>query len=294
MTLREFSDVWKRKRGYQLVGAKENGYRLGTICDFVLPASRGIKLGDEKVAEVTASDVEAFRHSRASQGLSVLTTNHDLKLLRKMFAWGVRDGLVTTTPFRTATGDATIKLGKEPSRSRRLEGEEQEKELLKVALGTDPLLHAVIVAMLETCCRPGEILTLRWKDVDLLRREIRIRGANAKDREDRMVPITARLAAILEIRRNDAGGQPHGPEAFVFGDGLGRSRRSLRDSWERTRMIVGLRDFHLADLRHESVGRGRRGNTCRQQDARPQQSQDDGHLYQCQRTPTSQRGSSDR
>jgi integrase len=45
-----------------------------------------------------------------------------------------------------------------------------------------PRLRAVIVAMLETACRPGEILSLQWKDVSLERSEIIITAEKAKTR----------------------------------------------------------------------------------------------------------------
>lgn len=34
---------------------------------------------------VTTDDIEAFRDARKAEGLSPVTVNHDLKLLRKMF-----------------------------------------------------------------------------------------------------------------------------------------------------------------------------------------------------------------
>lgn len=39
--------------------------------------------------------------------------------------------------------------------------------------------------MLETCCRPGEILSLQWQDVDLETRELTIRAEKAKTRRAR-------------------------------------------------------------------------------------------------------------
>jgi integrase len=61
----------------------------------------------------------------------------------------------------------------------------------------------VIAAMLETACWPGEILSLQWIDVNLLQREIIIRAEKAKTRRDRLVPISQRLYAVLDMRRLD-------------------------------------------------------------------------------------------
>jgi integrase len=81
-----------------------------------------------------------------------------------MFAWFVREGLIAETPFRFR-GDVVIKLDRETPRSRRFATSTDEETLLGVA---EPLLRDVIVAMLGTCCRPGEALKLRWRDVDFL------------------------------------------------------------------------------------------------------------------------------
>jgi integrase len=51
--------------------------------------------------------------------------------------------------------------------------------------------------MLETCCRPGEILSLQWRDVDLAAREITIRAEKAKTRRARRLPISSRLLTAV-------------------------------------------------------------------------------------------------
>src|SRR5262245_25024723 len=104
--------------------------------------------------------------------------------------------------------------------------------------------------MLETACRPGEILSLQWMDVNLLQREIIIRAEKAKTRRDRLVPVSQRLFAILEMRRLDPSGQELPAHGYVFGDQLGRQVSSVRRDWERARATAGLPHWHLADLRH--------------------------------------------
>jgi Phage integrase family len=109
--------------------------------------------------------------------------------------------------------------------------------------------------MLDTCCRPGEILSLQWRDVDLELRQLTIRAEKAKTRRERRLPISRRLLAVLQIRQCDPAGEPFGPEAFVFGDEVGRQAKSIRTAWENARDAAGLGDFHLADVRHEAASR---------------------------------------
>ena len=95
-----------------------------------------------------------------------------------------------------------------------------------------PRLYRLVVAALETGCRLGELLALRWRDVDLKRGEVRIQAITAKSRKIRHIPIVARLRAVLDLARYDPSGQPFGPDAHVFGDEVGRRLQSQQKAWE--------------------------------------------------------------
>src|SRR6266852_9076060 len=49
-----------------------------------------------------------------------------------------------------------------------------------------PAMHDHIIGALETCCRQGEMLRVQNRDVDWAQHQIVIRGANAKDAENRV------------------------------------------------------------------------------------------------------------
>ena len=90
LTFRAFATEWSSRRGYRLVRARDNDYRLKRIHEFELPGSSPpTKFGDKPAAAITTGDIEAYRHHRRAQGVSPVTSNHDLKLLREMFASGV-------------------------------------------------------------------------------------------------------------------------------------------------------------------------------------------------------------
>jgi len=251
-TFRKFADEWCARRGYQLVRPADNDSRLKLICGFVLPGTDPPMIfGEKPVVDITTGDIEAYRHHRRTQKRSAVTINHDLKLLRKMFAWGIRERLLTATPFKVA-GESVIRLDPESPREERLTSEEAERKLFAAA---SPHLRGVITAMLETCCRPGEILSLQWQDVDLETRELTIRAEKAKTRRARRLPISSRLLAILEMRRLDPSGKPYQPDAYVFGNQLGKRVTSIRTAWENAREAAGLKGFQLRDLRHEAASR---------------------------------------
>src|SRR5204863_703352 len=108
MTFRQFADDWSARRGYQLVRPGDNDSRLKLICAFVLPGTeRPMTFGEKPVADITTGDIEAYRHHRRTQKRSPVTNNHDLKLLRKLLAWGIREPLLAATRFKVAGEDLT-------------------------------------------------------------------------------------------------------------------------------------------------------------------------------------------
>jgi integrase len=252
MTFRRFSDEWRARRGYQLVRRGDNDSRLKLICAFVLPGTDPpMTFGEMPVADITTGDIDAYRHHRRERKRSAVTINHDLKLLRKMFAWGIRERLLTATPFKVA-GENMIRLDPESPREERITDPEAERKLFEAA---SPHLRGVLTAMLETCCRPGEILSLQWRDVDLEPRELTIRAEKAKTRRARRLPISSRLLAVLEMRRLDPSGKPFPLDAYVFGNRVGKRVKSIRTAWENARDAAGLKGFQLRDLRHEAASR---------------------------------------
>jgi integrase len=131
-------------------------------------------------------------------------------------------------------------------------------------------MHDRIIGALETCCRQGEMLRLQNRDVDWAQHQIVIRGANAKDAENRRLPFDphGRLAQILKRRA------ALGPSAFVFGSPDGQFQDSFKTAWESllllanghdtTRAKPGARvdraklrqiDLHWHDARHEGACR---------------------------------------
>jgi integrase len=94
-----------------------------------------------------------------------------------------------------------------------------------------PHLQSLVIAALETGCRQGELLSLKWNEVDQKQRELTLRAGNTKDEEDRILPISSRLAAVLEMVRTDPAGRAYPPTAYVFGE-LGKRTKSVKKAWQ--------------------------------------------------------------
>ena len=219
-------------------------------------------------AVITTADTDGQKRRRRVGG--VLTTNRNLALLRAAFNWAIRVGHLDATPFKRNT-ETVVKLSQETSRRRRLEGDECDRLLnacdplrlnpqTKQPLPDQPpaRLRPIVEAALETGCRSGELMSLQWGQVRHLegaRPELVLPAAKTKTGRDRVVPISSRLKAILEMRRNDPAGEPHGPKAYVFGNEIGQRTLSIKTAWRLACKRAGIEDLHFHDLRREAGSR---------------------------------------
>ena len=138
-------------------------------CGEVLgPGGQRVRLEDKLIDLITKADVESIREARRQHperpGVKggEVGINRLLARLRHLFSWSVAEGYVTSTPFKRH-GVTVVKLDTraETPRHRRLEPGEEE-QLLRHA---GDHLRALIVALLSTGCRVGELLSLQWNQV---------------------------------------------------------------------------------------------------------------------------------
>jgi integrase len=91
--------------------------------------------------------------------------------------------------------------------------------------------------------------------VDLEKREMTIRAEKSKTRTARLIPVSTRLASILEMRKLDANGKQFEPAAYVFGTVTGQRVKSIRTAGENATEAAGLKGVQIRDLRHEAGSR---------------------------------------
>jgi integrase len=106
--------------------------------------------------------------------------------------------------------------------------------------------------------RRGELVALRWRDVDFAGRKIIVRRSlsgetelgSTKSRRAREVPLPDQAAAALDrLSRRD---EFTGLDDYVFANRLGRrlDPSALRRRFERARDAAGLEPLRFHDLRH--------------------------------------------
>jgi integrase len=257
LTFSAFADLWRtRAREQQSDTQRKNDQGIITrLC--ALDVAPGERLGDRLIGRVTEDDLEtAFQHLNT---LAAATQNKYLQVLLHLQRWGARKGYLTR---RWLSEETDIKRQRGARRQRRLEPDVvdekgriqtpgEERRLLATA---SAWLQRLIIAALETCCRRGELLALQWRDLSR-KGELVIRAENAKDDEARSLPISARLRAVLDMVRLDPAGNPHKPDAHVFGNAVGQKVGDPKKSWLRACRTAGITDLRFHDLRHEAASR---------------------------------------
>jgi len=194
----------------------------------------------------TGSDSDRVRgaeYDLRSRTRSMASVQEPLKLARRMFNVAVRLGWIAENPF--SRGDSLIVVAHERKRMRILSRIEEGK-LLSFCTGRRGYLSDAITCAIDTAARQNEQLTLAVDDVYIEKRFMRIRARNAKIEEERTVPITARLALVLErLIEQSVKGRLFPP---------GTATR-IKRNFQSVCRLAGIENFRWHDLRHTGTMR---------------------------------------
>jgi integrase len=111
-------------------------------------------------------------------------------------------------------------------------------------------LRPMVLLTVNTGLRRGEVLQLKWSDVDLLQRKVIIRGDNAKSGKTRHVPLNDEAVATLQRWQPSAKAT-----GWVFPARDGGRLTSIKTSWKRVLKNAAIADFRWHDLRHHFASR---------------------------------------
>jgi integrase len=201
--------------------------------------------------------VEAFIQTTLRAGLAPKSVMNFLGLLHSIFAFAMRKGWCPANPValaerpRAAERDADIRF---------LEIEELEALIRAVPndeLG--PLEGVLYRAAAMTGMRRGELLALRWRDVDWAAALVRVRrnytrgefGTPKSRRSSRAVPLPDMLA--VELERYFQCSRFQGDDDLVFAHpllGTVLDPSKLRKRFLAAARRAGLRHVRFHDLRH--------------------------------------------
>ena len=240
LTLAELAERYMEGHVRVHCNAHTQSIYAGSLRNHILPA-----LGAKPVTSVERADVAALHYGMRE---TPRAANRALMVLSKMFSFSEAWGM--TPP---GGNPCRFVLRYEEGRRERFLSEDEYRRvgLALRALAAEGPAQARAAAALRlimlTGCRRGEVLTLKWSDVDRKAGELRLRDAKTGAR---MVPLTPEasqvLAGIRRVRRSP----------WVFPAGRpDRPLSQLNSAWHRVRTRAGVEDVRIHDLRHSFASR---------------------------------------
>lgn len=232
---------------------------------------------DVPLSQITPYLIERWRTQRLKAGRSAATVNRDLAALRGALTQALRWRLggLRTHPM------AEVRAAKvDPLERKRYLTPDEEARLLAALDARDdrrrrerasanewrqargyPLLPAygrytdhlapLVRLALHTGCRRGELLSLRWADVDLANRTLAVRAAYAKSQVARTIPLNDIAVDVLRAwRPADAR-----DDAYVFPGSDGGPLDDVKTAFRALLRSAKIRGFRFHDLRHTFASR---------------------------------------
>lgn len=211
------------------------------ICDdYCLEAHLKPYFGKLDLREITPLEIEAYRAKRLKAGVRKSTTNRELALLKKMFHLAVDWSYCSDNPI------VKVKLFPEKDNLKeRVLSPEEEGKLISHC---PPHLIPIVVFALNTGMRRGEILGLRWDQVDHAGKAIRVTGT--KSGRDRIIPLNEAASEVIGLQRQKSNG------IYVFPSTKGKEyMKSVAHSFTRACRKAGIMGLRFHDLRHTFASR---------------------------------------
>ncbi len=190
------------------------------------------------LAYFNTSTVEEFQTERLKKGNKPSTANRLLATLSHMFTKALDWNMIDEAALKSIR---RVKLL--PENNKRLRYLSQE-ECIRLLDACDTHLKPIVTTAMNTGCRKGEILSLRWDaHIDLKHGFILL--DRTKNGERREIPINVTLKAVFQSvpRRLDI------PYVF-FDNATGRPYKDVKNSFSTACRKGGIKDFRFHDLRH--------------------------------------------
>ena len=183
--------------------------------------------------EITSRMIEDYKAKRLEK-VAPATVNRELACLKHMYNKAIEWNYATANPAKS------VKLLKEPPGRLRYLSPDEAGRLLDACSG---YLRSIVITALNTGMRKGEILSLRWADVDLKNRKVTVK--KTKNNEIRVIPINQTLyQELVKLAEQSDNG------AYVFtnkdGEPFGDIKKGFLSALKRAR----IEDFRFHDLRH--------------------------------------------
>lgn len=223
----------KRSGACQLVQLQWWNARLGRLR---LSSITPQLLAEQRDVLRTEPGERNLRRSPATVNRYLAAISHCLAVAWKEWGW------LEKNPC-----EGVRRLSEPRGRTRFLSGEECERLLQAAKTDANPAIQPFVLLALCTGARKGELLGLRWSDIDFERRRATLQ--ETKNGERRALPLPepamSALRDLARVRRIDTD--------LVFPGRDPDKPLDIKRPWERIITAAEIRDFRIHDLRHTAA-----------------------------------------
>ena len=214
------------------------------IWKLVVEASIRPFFGHRKAANLSTAILKEYRRKRLAEGRSEATCNRELSMLRTAFHLGRKctPPKVGMVPYFPMVAEVHIRQGFLT---------DEQYESLRDAL--PDYLRPLFVTAYFTGVRRGELLAIRWNQVDWEQEFITLGSGETKNGYSRGVPI---LDGDMRFWLEWAQKQGDGCDSIFQRDGV--PIREFRRTWVKACAAAGVPDLKFHDLRRTAVRNMRR------------------------------------
>ena len=251
MTLREYINFWQET--YDKHQSRPTTYAAHNYVfkNHILPG-----LGDTQISELTSEMVGEFleerkrfgNHRRSGFGLGEETMRHIHRLLQQCLNQAIRDGLLTENPAKA------FRYRKSTTVKANIMTPLDMEDYLDAAerLGYLPMFMLALTAGL----RQGELIALKWSDLNMKKRTLTIAEKRAAERRElveygsqtRSIRLTPEVVDLLIMEHSK---HPSSPLMFMHPATLKPySPQMVRRMHKEIIIEAGLDHIRFTDLRH--------------------------------------------
>lgn len=270
LTVGQYLDRWLSDYAANNVSAATLLRYQGIVANHLRPAIGRIQLSDLRPAHIQRAYAEALktgaRKDRRAGALSARTVLQHHRVLREALTHAVRWQLIARNP-------ADAVAPPKPSRHEMRVLNREEAQTLLAAAEQDSL-YCLLHLALTTGARLGELLALRWSDVDSTSGTLRItRSAQRLPREGivfhapkthrsirpiALSPVTVRILRshrVSQSKQRLALGSDYADRDLVFANALGQplDGTAVTKRFQQRAQSAGLGHLRFHDLRHTAA-----------------------------------------
>ena len=188
------------------------------------------------IRDIGPEFVERYKARRKAE-VAPGTVNRELTFLKTMFNKAVEWGRLESSPA------VNVKKFKEPNYKERILNASEMAKLLEAATNH---LKPILIVALNTGMRRGEILSLKWENVNLSKRCIHIE--DSKSGKSRDVPMNALVVEALSSLHQDS-------KYVFYNPTTGGPLKNIKTAFKTACKNAEIKGLRFHDLRHTAATR---------------------------------------